>query len=77
MKVWLGISALAIVLLLGFGFMGCGENTNCPGIICNNCSVVGDCNIDCSDGEIRTCVDLETLGNDNPDDRRCAFCDAI
>ncbi|MEM7679174.1 MAG: hypothetical protein AAF449_24610 [Myxococcota bacterium] len=76
MKVWLGISGLAVVLLLIAGFAGCGESTNCPGIVCNSCSVFGDCNVDCSDGQIETCVGLEAFDGDNPDDQRCAFCDS-
>ncbi len=74
MRRFLTISAL----LFCIGGCGDGEAESCGdvnGIICNNCSASGDCDITCGPGERETCVGLEFFGGDNPNDLRCAFCD--
>lgn len=69
----------AIVAVVIFTFASCGDaESDCAdagGIICNDCSGSGDCDITCGAGEAETCVGLEFFGGDNPEGLRCAFCE--
>lgn len=73
----LRLAMAAAVLTVGVSLGSCGDSgaDACPGIICNNCSASGDCNIECQPDQQETCVGLQFFGDANPDDLRCAFCD--
>lgn len=65
--------------LTTLGVVSCSsEEDSCQardGIICNNCSSAGDCTIQCAAGDVEHCVGLEYFNGENPDDKRCAFCE--
>lgn len=78
MRWWLFVG-VAVVALAAGSLSSCGdESDGCDdvgGLICNDCSGSGNCDISCSGGESETCVGLEFFGEDNADDLRCAFCE--
>lgn len=73
----LGLATSALALIFGIAVGSCGDSGSgsCPGIICNNCSASGDCNIECQPDQEEFCVGLQFFGDANPDDLRCAFCE--
>jgi hypothetical protein len=75
------LSVLVFAAVMACAFVSCGEATGADGcsdaggIICNNCSSAGDCDITCGAGQDEYCVGLQYFGGENPDDLRCAFCE--
>lgn len=61
---------LIFTVALALGMSGCGSE-KCPGIICSDCAASGDCNIQCSTGEVQFCGHFGYF--DDPD-LRCAYC---
>jgi hypothetical protein len=72
------ISLLMAVVASGLALAPatCGDDDDdgCPGIVCSDCGLSGDCNVSCEAGEEEYCGHF---GYFEDPDLRCAFCEEL
>ncbi|MBW2702291.1 MAG: hypothetical protein JRF33_15840 [Deltaproteobacteria bacterium] len=74
MKTWMIVLCIMVVVVVGLGLatVSCGDE-GCPGIVCSDCGMDGDCDVDCSGDQVEYCGHFGYF--DDPD-LRCAFCES-